>query len=107
MGDVSGRRFYNELFSGCTFTRVAGASFIRCDMRGSHVAAEDVRDVLGVVFTADCFTFSGLRMSPTSLDGMLYLLTLTEGNDETRGRLRELIGSERLALFDLIFDRIE
>lgn len=105
--DVRGRRFDNALLSDCVLRRIAGATFCNCVLAGSTVDADDIRDILGATVTLDCFTFEGLRLSPTTLDAFLYLLTLTTGNDTTRGRLEAAIEPQRLRLFQKLFPSTE
>lgn len=104
---MAGRKFENELFSGCRFTRLARAQFIHCDLRESEIAVRDIRDMLGVTATLDCFTFEGVKLSEVAVDGLLFLLTLAAIPQEKKDAIRALIPSARLEFFDRIFERIE
>jgi len=107
LGDVRNRPFRNALLSDCVLTRIAGATFENCVMAGSSVQADDIRDILGATVTLDCFTFEGLRLSPTTLDAFLYLLVQTVGNDTTRAKLEAAIDPQRLRLFRKLFPQTE
>lgn len=105
--DLTGRRFYGALLADCKLGRVAGAVFKDCVLAGSELQASDVRDFLGVTLTLDCFTFEGLRLSPEALDGILFLLTMTQGNDATREKIAAAIDPERLKLYRRLFPQTE
>jgi len=107
LSGLFGRRFSNELFSGCTFGSVRGAEFAHCVMHDCVLEAEDMRDILGVTLTLDCHTFGGVRFSPTALDAILFLLTTTKGNDATRQKIEAAIDPERLEKFRRLFPRTE
>lgn len=104
LGDVRGRRFQNELISECHVTNVAGAYIVNCDCRGTHLDIDDVRKLLGVTVTLDCYTFDGLKLSELALDTFLYLLTHTEDNDYKREQVRSLIDPVRRSFFDRAFE---
>jgi len=105
--DLRWRRFAGALFADCTFRDVSGAVFQDCVLHGSRLDTEDIREMLGVTLSLDCFTFDGLHLSPTALDGFLYLLTMTAGNDETRAKVEAAIDPARLKLFRRIFANTE
>jgi len=107
LGDVRGRRFDNALLADCEIARIAGATFKNCVMDGSSIQADDIRDILGVTVTLDCFTFVGLRLSPVTLDAFLYLLVQTTGNDTTRAKVEAAIDPQRLRLFRKLFPQVE
>lgn len=104
LGNVSGRSFANALISECRIEKLSRARFENCDLRGTEIAASSLDDLLGVTLTLDCFTFKGLRMSSFSFKSMLYLMTMTEGNDEERADLRRVIGPALCARFDRQFE---
>ena len=106
-GDASGRRFENELFSSCRFTRITGARFINCDMRESEIAVDDIRDLLGCAATLDCFTFSSLKLSDVALDALLFLISSADIPRERKDAIRALLPASRLELFDGLFERLE
>jgi len=105
--DLRGLRFRDALFHDCRIGRVAGAVFERCAMAGSSVEVDDPRDLLGVTATLDCFTFRGLRLSSVALDALIFLLTMTVGNDATRKKLESCIDPRRLQLFRTMFPNLE
>lgn len=103
--DVSGCHFQNELFSECTFGRVRGAEFKNCVLAGSNFEADDIRDILGVTLTLDCFTFENMEPSALALDAILFLLTMTRGNGAARQKIEAAIDPERLEKFRRLFPR--
>ena len=107
LGDVSGRRFVNELISGCKVSRVAGAIFLGCDLRGTEVAIDDIRDLVGVSLTLDCFSFHFLKLSPVATDGLLYLISLADIPQDKKDAIRALIPSSRLEEFETAFRTVE
>lgn len=107
LGDVSGRRFINALLSRCKFTKVKDAQFLHCVMEGSEIACTDLHDLLGASITLSCFSFEGLKLSPETLDAILFLLTISDGNEETRERIRQIIDPQRLRLLERAFPQIE
>ena len=107
MPDLSGRRFYGALLADCRIGKAAGAVFKDCVLAGTEFAVEDVRDFLGLTVTLDCFTFEDVKLSPVALDAILFLLTMTKGNDAARERIRQTMDPERLKLFRRLFPRTE
>lgn len=105
--DVRGRRFENVLFSGCKIGRAAGAEFINCTFRETEFTATDLRDLLGMGVTLDCFFFGGVRMTPAVMDALIHLLTLTKGNDSVRGKLLGIIDPVRLRFLQRFFETTE
>ncbi len=105
--NVEGRRFFNALLSGCVFRRVTDAQFVRSVLHGSKLDASDIRDFLGVTMTLDCFTFEGLQLSPEAFDAILFLLTMTKGNDAARARVEACMDHHRLKLYRRLFPQTE
>jgi len=104
MGDLSGRTLQNELLAECEITGLARAVLRDCDLRGTRVNIDDLRRLLGVTVTLDCYTFSGLVLSELVFDAFLFLLSLTEGNDDKRDRVRSIINPRHLLYLQRAFD---
>ena len=104
---VGPQRFQRELFANCRARSVKGATFEHCGFIECGFHPEHIIDTLGVTVTLDCFTFDGLYLNELAMDAMLYLLTLTKGNDEKRAALHRLIAPARAADFDGLFKRME
>ena len=103
LGDLSGRRIENALLADCRITGLAGARIANCDLRGTEIDIQDLRKLLGVTVTLDCFTFDGLKPSEFVVDAMTYLLSTCDIADSKRQQLRSTIDSSRLQHFDRAF----
>jgi hypothetical protein len=89
----------NELFYGCSFKDLRGLTLKDCDLNQSKFETDRLAEAKGFTLTLDCHSFRGVQYSPLLFDLMLYLLSNTEGNDEKRQKLRELLG-DRAEAFD-------
>lgn len=85
----------NELFYNCTVNKTAHATLKDCVMIGSKFPIDDLRDMLPMTVTLDCFTFGNVELSETMFDAFLLLLCKTKGNTEKRSKLIGIIGRER------------
>lgn len=92
--DVSGQRFFRELFYNCRFENVRNATFADCCLLNSKFDARNLTDVLGVTMSLDCFTFSGLEFNEAAFSGIVKLMSLTKGNDEKRAILRRMVSEK-------------
>ena len=104
---VRGRRFQRELFVNCTIQEVRGAVFEHCAMVGSKLDPQSLTDILGFTATLDCLMFEGWEWNELAMDAMLYLLSLTKGNDERRDVLRRMVRPESMGDFDKLFSKLE
>lgn len=68
---------------------------------------KSLSDMLGVTLTLDCFTFDGFHWNELAMDAMLYLLSMTAGNDERRAILRRMVRPESLIDFEKLFLKLE
>lgn len=105
--DLEGMRFSRELFANCVLKRVKSTIFEHCSLQFSHMQPESLDDILGVTMTLDCFSFEDVEWNELSFDAILYLLTLTRGNDEKRAILRRMVSDKQLEAFDRVFKKVE
>lgn len=105
--DVRGRRFENALFASCEFGKAAGAHFVNCVFRNCKFTATDLRDVLGIGLTLDCFVFGGIELSPPIMEALIHLLTLTKGNDAIRKKLTTTIDPAHFRYLQRFFETVE
>lgn len=105
--NLEGMRFSRELFANCRLQRMRGAIFEHCSLQFSRMEPEHLDDILGVTITLDCFSFEDVQYNALALDSILYLLTLTRGNDEKRELLRRAITPEKLEAFNRLFKTME
>jgi len=97
----------NGLFFGCQFRKLNNLTLKDCDLNRSEFTTEDVREALGFTLTLNCHSFAGVKYSPLLFDLMLMLLVSTEGNDEKRVKLLEVLGKDRYLKLKRILKALE
>lgn len=104
---VRGQHFRRERFVNCTMQEVRGAMFERCLLVSTKLEPQSLTDILGVTVTFDCEQFAGWEWNELAMDSMLYLMSITKGNDERRIIFRNLVRPESMADFDRLFSKLE
>jgi hypothetical protein len=107
LSEIRGRRFSRTLFATCRFEDMRGAHFEHCCFIYSKIQPRSLSDILGVTLTLDCFTFDTLEFNELGLDAILYLLTMTKGNDEKREIIKRLISPDNATDFAKLFAKLE
>lgn len=97
----------NALFFGCLFKSVAGLTLKDCDLNRSVFDVNSINDALGFTLTLGCKSFRSVKYSPLMVDLLLYLLTLTDGNDSRRDEIRDMLGEDKVRIFDRVLKRVE
>lgn len=97
----------NALFHNCKFHKLNGLSLVDCDLYKSEFTTESIRDALRFAVTLNCHSFRGVKLSPLIFDLILMLLTMSEGNDEKRRQLIEVIGQSRYDALNRVLERVE
>ena len=97
----------NELFFGCTFDKLSGLTLHNCDLNRSKFVTKRFRDALGFTLTLDCHSFKDVEYSALLFDSMLFLLCQTRGNDEKREALVQLLGPEKMSVFERLLGGAE
>lgn len=105
--DLRNQRFQRELFANCKLENVRGAIFEHCAMADSSLEPKSLADLLGVTMTLDCLMFESWKWNEMAMDAMLFLLSITQGNDERRTLLRRMVRPESLVEFEKLFSRLE
>jgi hypothetical protein len=104
---VQGKRFIRALFFGCKFTRLRGTTLEHCSLQGSTIAPSKLEDLLGVTITLDCFSWKYVTLNSLAFDAMLFLLSITRGNDEKREILKRMISEENRGHLEESFEHLE
>lgn len=91
---TQGKRFLRALFFGCVLKRLRGTTFEHCSLQGSSMEPDRLEDILGVTMTLDCFSWQYVSLNSLAFDAMLFLLSITKGNDSKREVLKRLISEE-------------
>lgn len=104
---VQGKRFLRAMFFGCKFTRLRGTTMEHCSLQGSTIEPSKLEDLLGFTITLDCFSWKYLTLNSLAFDAMLFLLSITKGNDEKRAILKRMISPENKDHLEDSFERLE
>src|SRR6266705_4631762 len=104
---VAGRRFLRALFFGCVFKRLRGTVFEHCSLQQSSIEPEKLEDLLGFTITLDCFSWRYVTLNSLAFDAMLFLLSITNGNDSKRAVLKRLISENNRAHLEKNFEELE
>lgn len=104
---VQGRRFLRAMFFNCVLKRLRGATFEHCSLQGSSIEPDRLEDLLGCTITLDCFSWRYVSLNCLCFDAMLYLLSITKGNDEKRAILKRIISEENREHLEKNFEELE
>ncbi|CAK0752179.1 hypothetical protein CCP3SC15_1830002 [Gammaproteobacteria bacterium] len=99
---VHPKEYENALFFDSVFDDLRGLTLKDCDLNRSRFVTADVEKALGFTLTLNCHSFGGVEYSPLLFDLLLYLLTITKGNDAKRHELKKLLGPRWAALNRLL-----
>lgn len=107
--DCSGMsgEFRDSLFFRCRFKKLNGLSLINCDLNQSSFDVDSVADAQGLTISLNCHSFRGVRLSPLLFELMLYLLSITAGNDNKRQQLVGIIGIDKASAFSKLLDKVD
>lgn len=97
-------RYENVLFYNCKILGIdKSLELIDCvlDQTEFDIPIEELVDFS---VTLNCFSFKGVRYSERMIHGLLYLITLTEGNLLLKDKVQELIPDYRLRSFNKVFN---
>ncbi len=100
-------RHSNELFFNCKFKDLRGLQLENCDLNRSTFETESIREALGFTLSLDCNSFRAVEYSPLLFDLMLCLLSMGNGNDEKREKLKEVVGEGRYEALMKVLSRVE
>ena len=101
-----GRRFNREFFYACEFRNLRGSMLHQCSGVNCKLDPASPEDLFGATVTLDCYTFEGLELNELAFDSLLYLLSITTGNDRKRQQVLSLIEGTRRAEFESLFQKI-
>lgn len=104
---VQGKRFLRALFFGCALKRLRGTTMEHCSLQGSSIEPDRLEDLLGFTITLDCFSWQYVSLNSLAFDAMLYLLSITNGNDSKRAVLKRLISDENRTSLMKSFEELE
>jgi hypothetical protein len=104
--NLEGQGFVRALFVNCQITRLRNTTLAKCTMSGCSLEPADIRDILGITITLNCHTWDHFRMSPLTLDAILYLITRGAAPEEQE-RVRSVIDPHRRDLFAKVFPLLE
>lgn len=104
---IQGRRMIRALLWACKLDRLRNTTLEHCCLAHSSLSPRRVQDILGLTLTLDCFSFKDLAVNELAFDLMLYLLTLTTGNDAKREVLLRLVSPEHRVEFERDFAGME
>lgn len=104
---VQGKRFLRALFFGCKLTRLRGTTMEHCSLQGSTIEPSRLEDLLGFTITLDCFSWQYMTLNSLAFDAMLFLLSITKGNDEKRAMLKRIISPENRDHLEDSFEHLE
>lgn len=102
--NLSGRRFVKTLFFGCKLDNLRGATLESCCLTNSEIAPKKMDDVAGITVTLNCFSWKDVTLNELAFDLMIWLLSLTKGNDEKRAVLKRIIRSDHMVEFQRELD---
>lgn len=104
---VQGKRYLRALFFECILKRLRGTTMEHCSLQGSSIEPDRLEDLLGFTITLDCFSWQYLTLNSLAFDAMLYLLSITKGNDEKRAILKRIISEENREHLEKNFEELE
>lgn len=97
----------NGLFFDCDFANIAKSTIKNCDLNGSRIKPESIKDMLGVTMTLDCHTFKDVELNELALDCLLTLLAKTKGNDLKRAKIIDIIGDRKYKAISKVMGDLE
>lgn len=104
---IQGRRFLRALFFGCILKRLRGTTMEHCSLQQSSIEPDKLEDLLGFTITLDCFSWKYVKLNSLAFDAMLFLLSITIGNDEKREVLKRLISDKNKKELEQGFEQLE
>ena len=76
-------------------------------MDKSRLNTDSIKDVLNFTLTLNCQSFKDVSYSPLLLDLLLYLISISSGNDEKRERVKKILGEGRFEAMKKVLEVIE
>lgn len=99
--------YNNSLFYGCKFNKLNDLQLVKCNLNGSKFDTSSIKDAINFTLTLNCGSFKNVEYSPLLFDLLLYLITISKGNDEKRAKIKEVLGESRYKVLDMVMGAAE